>query len=49
MFAGGIVTLKVKTTDLPRFACPERAVPPPRERMTLVHARRLTVGSYRFR
>src|SRR5262245_8855738 len=39
--------MKVKTTYLQLFARPERAVLPPREGITVVHARRPTVAYYR--
>ena len=38
----------VKTTYLQMFARPERVVPPPREGLAVVHARRPTVAYYRF-
>src|SRR5215813_10533688 len=38
----------VKTTYLQMFARPERVVPPPREGLTVVHARKPTVAYYRF-
>jgi GNAT superfamily N-acetyltransferase len=40
--------MKVKTTYLEMLALPERAVPPPREGLAVVHARRPTVAYYRF-
>jgi GNAT superfamily N-acetyltransferase len=48
MLSGAIVTMKVKTTYLQMVARPERAVPPPREWLTVVHARKPTVAYYRF-
>jgi GNAT superfamily N-acetyltransferase len=38
----------VKTNYLQMFARPERVVPPPREGLVVVHARKLTVPYYRF-
>src|SRR5262249_4530403 len=49
VFSGGIVTMMVKTTYLQMFARPERVVPPPREGLTVVHARKPTVAYYRYR
>jgi GNAT superfamily N-acetyltransferase len=40
--------MNVKTTYLQMFARPERVVPPPREGLTVVHARKPTVAYYRF-
>ncbi len=40
--------MKVKTTYLEMFARPERVIPPPREGLAVVHARRPTVAYYRF-
>ena len=40
--------MKVKTTYLQMFVHPERVVPPPREGLVVVHARRPTVAYYRF-
>jgi GNAT superfamily N-acetyltransferase len=40
--------LKFKTTYLQMLARPERVVPPPREGLAVVHARRPTVAYYRF-
>ena len=40
--------MKVKTTYLQMFSRPERVVPPPREGLVVVHARRPTVAYYRF-
>jgi GNAT superfamily N-acetyltransferase len=40
--------MKVKTTYLQMFARPERVVPPPREGLVVVHARKPTVAHYRF-
>jgi GNAT superfamily N-acetyltransferase len=38
----------VKTTYLQMFARPKRVVPPPREGLAVVHARKPTVAYYRF-
>jgi GNAT superfamily N-acetyltransferase len=38
----------VKTTYLQMFARPERVVPPPREELAVVHAKKPTVAYYRF-
>ena len=38
----------VKTTYLQMFACPVRIVPPPREGLVIVHAKKPTVAYYRF-
>jgi GNAT superfamily N-acetyltransferase len=40
--------MKVKTTYLQMFAQPQRTVPPPREGLVVVHAKRPTVAYYRF-
>jgi hypothetical protein len=40
--------MKVKTTYLQMFAHPERIVPPPREGLAVVHAKRATISYYRF-
>ena len=40
--------MKVKTTYLQMFARPERVVPPPREGLAVVHAKKPTVAYYRF-
>jgi hypothetical protein len=40
--------MRVKTTYLEMLARPERVVPPPREGLTVVHARRPSVAYYRF-
>src|SRR5262249_33214108 len=40
--------MKVKTTYLQMFARPERDVPPPREGLAVVHARKPTIAYYRF-
>ena len=40
--------MKVKTTYLQMFAHPERIVPPPREGLVVVHAKKPTVAYYRF-
>jgi hypothetical protein len=40
--------MKVKTTYLQMFARPDRVVPPPREGLAVVHARKPTVAYYRF-
>jgi hypothetical protein len=39
--------MKVKTTFLQRLARPERGVPPPREGLAVVHAKRPSVAYYR--
>jgi hypothetical protein len=36
--------MKVKTTYLEMLARPERAAPPPREGLTVVHAKKATVA-----
>src|SRR5262249_8554448 len=38
----------VKTSYLQMFAHPERIVPPPREGLVVIHARKPTVAYYRF-
>jgi GNAT superfamily N-acetyltransferase len=48
MFSGGIDGMTVKITYLQTLARPERVVPPPREGLAVVHARRPTVAYYRF-
>ena len=40
--------MKVKTTYLEMLAHPQRAVPPPREGLVVVHAKKPTVAYYRF-
>ena len=40
--------MKVTTTYLQMFANPERVVPPPREGLAVVHAKKPTVAYYRF-
>ena len=40
--------MTVKTTYLEMFARPERAVPPPRDGLAVVHAKMPTVAYYRF-
>jgi GNAT superfamily N-acetyltransferase len=40
--------MKVKTTYLQMFAHPERVVPPPREGLAVVHAKKPVVAYYRF-
>jgi hypothetical protein len=40
--------MKVKTTYLQMFARPERVVPPPREGLAVVHAKKPTVAYYSF-
>jgi hypothetical protein len=40
--------MKVKTTYLQMFARPERVVPPPREGLVVVHAKKPTIAYYRF-
>jgi GNAT superfamily N-acetyltransferase len=40
--------MKIKVTYLEMFAHPERVVPPPREGLAVVHARKPTVAYYRF-
>ncbi len=40
--------MKVKTTYLQMLARPERVVPPPREGLAVVHAKKPTVAYYRF-
>jgi hypothetical protein len=46
MFSGGLATMKVLTTYLQMFARPERVVPPPRDGLAVVHARKPTVAAY---
>jgi hypothetical protein len=48
VFSGGIDGMKVKTTYLQMFARPERVVPPPRDGLAVVHAKKPTVAYYRF-
>jgi GNAT superfamily N-acetyltransferase len=40
--------MKIKVTYLEMFAYPQRAVPPSREGLAVVHAKRPTVAYYRF-
>lgn len=40
--------MRMKTTYLQMFARPERVVPPPREGLVVVHAKKPTVAYYRF-
>jgi GNAT superfamily N-acetyltransferase len=40
--------MKVKTTYLEMFGHPQRVVPPPREGLVVVHARKPSVAYYRF-
>jgi GNAT superfamily N-acetyltransferase len=40
--------MKITTTYLEMFARPDRAVPPPRGGLAVVHARKPTVGYYRY-
>ena len=40
--------MMVKTTYLEMFAHPQRIVPPPREGLTVVHAKKPSVAYYRF-
>jgi hypothetical protein len=40
--------MKVKITYLQMLDRPERAVPPPRDGLAVVHAKRPTVAYYRF-
>ena len=40
--------MDVKVTYLQMFASPRRVVPPPRDGLTVVHAKRPTVAYYRF-
>src|SRR5262249_8838780 len=44
----GIDGMKVKTTYLQMFAHPERVVPPPREGLAVVQAKKPTVAYYSF-
>src|SRR6516225_5048162 len=44
----GRLRAMVKTTYLQMFARPERIVPPPREGLVVVHAKKPTVAYYRF-
>jgi GNAT superfamily N-acetyltransferase len=43
-----MATFSVKTTYLQMFSCPNRGVPPPRDGLTIVQAKRPTVPYYRF-
>ena len=45
---GAMSAMKVKTTYLQMFARPEQVMPPPREGLAVVHAKKPTVASYRF-
>jgi hypothetical protein len=38
--------MRIKTTDLQMLARPERVVPPPREGLTVVQAKKPTVAAY---
>ena len=40
--------MNIKVTYLEMFARPERAVPPPRDGLAVVHAKQPTVAYYRF-
>ncbi|HEY7159328.1 MAG TPA: hypothetical protein VH575_35615, partial [Gemmataceae bacterium] len=40
--------MKLKTTYLEMFAHPQRAVPPPRDGLAVVHAKKPPVAYYRF-
>jgi hypothetical protein len=40
--------MRIKVTYLEMLARPQRVVPPPREGLAVVHARRPTVAYYRF-
>jgi GNAT superfamily N-acetyltransferase len=40
--------MKIKVTYLEMFARPEKVVPPPREGLAVVHAKKLPVAYYRF-
>jgi GNAT superfamily N-acetyltransferase len=40
--------MKIKVTYLQMFARPERVVPPPRDGLVVVHARKPTVAYYRY-
>jgi GNAT superfamily N-acetyltransferase len=48
MFPGGINGMKVKVTYLEMLAQPQRVVPPPREGLGVVHAKKPSVAYYRF-
>jgi GNAT superfamily N-acetyltransferase len=48
VLSGGIVTVKLKTTYLHMLARPERVVPPPRDGLAVVHAKKPSVAYYRF-
>src|SRR5260370_24702030 len=41
-------SMKLKTTYLQMFARPEQVVPPPRNGLTVIHAKTPTVAFYRF-
>jgi hypothetical protein len=43
MLSGGADGMKVKVTYLEMLAHPERVVPPPREGLAMVHAKKPTV------
>jgi len=40
--------MKIKTTYLQMFALPQRLVPPPRDGITVIHAKKPTIAYYRF-
>jgi GNAT superfamily N-acetyltransferase len=40
--------MKLKTTYLQMFACPERSAPPPRDGLAVIHAKKPTVAYYWF-
>jgi GNAT superfamily N-acetyltransferase len=48
MFSPGIDGMKVKTTYVEMLAPRQRIVPPPREGLVVVHARKPSVAYYRF-
>jgi GNAT superfamily N-acetyltransferase len=48
VFSEGIDGMKITTTYLQMFAHPERLVPPPRESIAVVHAKKPPVAYYRF-
>jgi hypothetical protein len=48
VLSGGIDGVKGKTTYLEMLAHPQRVVPPPREGLAVVHARRPAVACYHF-
>ena len=43
-----MASMKIKTTFLQMFAPPERVVPPPRNGLEVVYAKKPTLGYYRF-